>query len=158
MLRRFKSLTRVSLASVKSSCSRVFIGYDTISDLVFQPPMTLDCINRYIFEDRSFLSQQPYWPDLKTIEAWSVRRQETLRDSVAVSFLSGFDLWNLQADEFQNGIPETRIVELEHVASMPQTVEENYRGYPIQWCCERDMSEEEEERPRSNARYNLRRV
>lgn len=165
MLQKFKSLKRVSLASVSSSyADRAFVGYHTISNSVFQgqPRVAKDFTQVYTVS-RTLITPPNDQPCIETVDRWLKRREDLLGDFIGVCFVAGFDLWYLQEDEVKNGIPEVQTVELEHVVCMPPRVEEKYHGSPIGWCCERPVSDEAvgdegEEPPRANARYNLRRA
>lgn len=184
-LSRLKSLERVSLVSdPKFDTQRVLVGYCKHSDPFFEQPQmhlgTATFEKNLEKELEDSLARFDGYPHRETFTEWKERRERILGDTDAARFVVGFDLWLLSSDDIERGIPEMRVVKMKHVPYMPRRVEENYQGYPPNWCCDslddrndtpedhasEEISEEEDvsggtatrrETPRTNSRYNLRR-
>ncbi|KAE8450554.1 hypothetical protein EG329_006285 [Mollisiaceae sp. DMI_Dod_QoI] len=166
-LKKLKSLERVSLIDdSRGDIDRVFAGHDKLSDPFFERPQIRLGLGDYSNDIEDFLEPDDERPHRETFSEWKERRKAILGDLDAVRFLGGFDLCDLEKCELERGIPEARIIKMNHVAYMPKRVMENDRGYPYQWCCGRvddregentaGRSEEQDELSRMNARYSLR--
>ncbi|CZR62374.1 uncharacterized protein PAC_12271 [Phialocephala subalpina] len=180
-LSKLKSLERVSLViDPKFDTQRVFAGYCKHSDPFFQRPQLHLGTAPFEKDLESVLAQFDENSRRETFAEWKARRERVLGDTDAARFIAGFDLCHLSGDEIEKGLPDMRVVKLKHVPHMPRRVEEESRGYPLDWCCdgrdvqdhtseddtsEEEISKEEVSRtdqnqgraPRTNSRYSLRR-
>ncbi|KAF8863208.1 hypothetical protein BDZ45DRAFT_686139 [Acephala macrosclerotiorum] len=136
-LSRLKGLERVSLVNdPKFDTQRVLVGYCKHSDPFFEQPQMRLGTATFEKDLEDYLTQFDDHPHRETFAEWKERRDRILGDTDAARFVAGFDLWMLSSDDIERGIPEMRVVKMKHVPYMPRRVEENYGGYPPNWCCD----------------------
>lgn len=143
-LKAFVNLQRVSLALDKilircdQDTERVFLGYNNISDPFYQQPLVLspsDTFANLPSGIRKVLLETDNKPSIEKIAQWLERRPEALSNKDAILFLSGFERPMFNKLKQTIKIPDVRVVELEHVVSLPRVVEEITREDIIPLCC-----------------------